>query len=915
MRALRIPPSLLCAWILCTLPVFALAPRTLAFGTFDPARDLDGFEVLFRSDLRDLYPVEKYADLLGTELSDAAIQKLREQWTEEKARGDAEAARLRADPALLQMHVLRRELRAHKYLAKIELEERTEFARCPLFIQKAAKSDESYVARTSATYSAWLKKLVELFDARYAKPLALKWSNEDPLLPVVILASTGDFRNYANHPSRDALYDSERNVVIGHGDAFGVETSPVDARVRLLYSFARALVAGYETDEMRIGSYWFEYGFPIYLSYHTGLTPAALEKPELQSSALDKIVQTCADRAKRETLLFPITEIVGIPDIAAAAVLSNAQAKRLSIAPPSEADLTECFRAQVVASMHFLQDGHGDAGRAAFLQYLKARLSGTPDGVAFLGAYDEAARAKLDADFYDYVLTEHAKAFPARAADPSLVEGLFVSRPATVAPAVGEGAAAASAAPAFEPKALALRPDDLDSQHALAIAEARAGDLDGARKRLAALASRDDRSIAREIERVDALIQLRDGFFQSLVAAGTKWVVELEGKKIVAPITKIEGGFLLLGANKQGITKIPLAAISMIEIAKQADKKEKQGSAPPWARSFAFLLAGEAKWDKLPKDDSAGAKALRADASTVYAALFGAADAAAAIERLSAAGVPQRASEAETALSSIESLVKKHRDVPFVLARLADLRELARLSLAVSFGEAGVAGLLKGANRTTSDGRVFVTYEFESPAEAEDFFPDTRVMSYMFKAKDKEAVKPLTTAVDDGDLVLWGAGVLRHRLRLSGAFRIALEFQFAHIESNDVVNPWFNVLVHCDGQDSAILSDPRGVLYVRDEKTRYDKQSIATETGLYLGTDYKLEIVGDGTRVTTHLDGEKMHEAAYGPRTAGLLGLLVRCETPLRIHRLDIEGTLDASAKDELISTWTLRKLAELGFE
>jgi hypothetical protein len=890
---------------LCTVSAFASVR-----GTFDPARDLEGFEALFTSELNDLYPIEKYSDLLGTELTGAAIQKLREQWAKEKATGDLEATRLRADPALLQMHVLRRGIREHKYLSKIVLEERAEYAPCPLFIQKPVNANERYVAETAATYSAWLAKSIELFDARYAKPLALERRKELPLLPVVILASTGDFRNFSNQPTRDALFDGELHVVVGHGDAFGVETSPIDARVRLLYSVAQALVDAHSPAGAPAGSYWFEYGFPPYASFHTGLTPASLDRPEPPRAALERIVQATADRAKRETMLFPMVELVGIYGTPELSKLSNAQAKRLAVEPANANELFECFRAQAIVAMHFLQDGHGEAGRAAFLRYFKARMTGTSDRDAFLAAYDVAARAKLDADFYDYVFTEYAQAFPGQTVDPSIATGLFASRPVAPAPV-------AAPPPPFDPKKLALRADDLESQHALALAEAMRGDLDSARARLNLLTPRGDAAIARELERIGAVIQLRDGYFASLAAAGTKWVGEFEGKKIVAPITKVEGGTLHLGENRQGIAKIPLSAIPLIEIAKQADKKEKQGAAPPWARSFAFLLAGEEKWDKTPKDDSAAAKALRADARSFYPAAMGAADAAASIERLAATGVPTRATDADVALAAIGALLREHRDVPFATARLADLRELARLSLVVSFGQAGIAGMLSGANRTGSDGRVFVTYEFDTASEAEDFLPAPKVMRHFFKtkAKSKDTPQHVTIALDSGDLVLTGNGALKHRLSLAGAFRFAIEFEFAHVESNDVVNPWFEIFLHSDGQDSAILSNPRGALYVRDTKERYDKQSISTETGLYLGTDYKLEIIGDGERVTTHLDGEKMHEAAYGPRTAGILGLLVRCETPLRIHRIDIEGALAPSAKDELLSTWTLRKLAELGFE
>ncbi len=912
-RVILSPATRLCAWILC-----ASLGAASVLGTFDPARDLDGFEAVFKSELRDLYPVDKYADLLGTELSTAAIEKLREQWAKEKAAGDAEAARLRADPALLQMHVVRRGVRADEYLSKIVLEERADFAPCPLFIQKPAGAAEDYVAKTSASYSAWLQKLAGRFDALYAKPLALERRKAVPLVPVVILASTGDFRNYSGQSQRDAIFDDELGAVVGHGDAFGVDRAPTEARVRLLYSFVHALLDAHQPDATPRGAYWFEYGLPTYLTYHTGLTPAALDTPELPRAWLELLVKTVRDLERRETLLFPIAEMVGFPDAAEVSKRSKAMSKRLKIAEANDAELLECFRAQVVLSMHFLQDGHGEPSRAAFLRYLKARMTGAADRDAFLAAFDASAQAKLDADFYDYVFAKYAEAFPAQPSDRGVVEGLFAARaaPPTESDAPAATPVPAPAPPPFDPRKLALKSDDVESQHALALAQAKSGDLDGARARLAPLASRDA-EVAREIERIDGLIALRRGYFESLAAAGTKWVGEFEGKKIVAPITKLEGGAVYLGENRQGVAKIPLASVPLLDVAKQADKKEKQGAAPAWARSFAFLLCGEAKWDKLGKDDSADAKALRADAQAMYPALLRAAAAAAELERLAAAGVPTRASDAERAVADAAALARSHRDVPFVAVRLADLRELARLALAVTFGEAGVAGVLAAPNRTTSDGRVIVTYDFASPSELQDWLATTQVLRGFFKAnsKEKKDAEALELRVDGGDLALTGFGVLKHRLRLAGAFRIAMDYQFVLVSSNDVSNPWFDVYMHCDGKESAIFSNPRGSLYVNDEKTSYRKQSISAESGLYLGTDYKLEIVGDGKTVTTHLDGEKMHEAAYGPRGSGLLGLMVRCETPLLVHRLEIEGTLDPAAKDELFADWSRKKLAELGFE
>src|SRR5262249_54341247 len=240
--------------------------------------------------------------------------------------------------------------------------------------------------------------------------------------------------------------------------------------------------------------------------------------------------------------------------------------------------------------------------------------------------------------------------------------------------------------PAFSPAVLAVEPADVESRHGLALLQARTGDLEGAIAALTALAkgriaAEDAARVEREIARLGELRKLRDAFLENLRQAGTKWSAEVQGKKIVASIAKVEDGSVRLAPNRQGIEKFPLSALDPMEYAKQAMKKEQQGDAAPWARFYAYVLPEDSKWAELLKNDWDEARSLREDAKSFYPARIRAGRAAYAFEELAKTKLPSSRGEGEAACTRLRGILGEFRALPLVQRKMGDLKRYARAAV------------------------------------------------------------------------------------------------------------------------------------------------------------------------------------------------------------------------------------------
>ncbi len=139
--------------------------------TFDPSRDLEGYDACFASPFRDLYPFDSYTELLGKEITAAALADAQKRWRVDRDAAEAKLAALRADPPEETLWLLRHRLARSAYFSKITWTEDRSVPGIVFLVQRPAKDLPDYAKNIARDYGPWLQKVQSLFEEQYAKPL------------------------------------------------------------------------------------------------------------------------------------------------------------------------------------------------------------------------------------------------------------------------------------------------------------------------------------------------------------------------------------------------------------------------------------------------------------------------------------------------------------------------------------------------------------------------------------------------------------------------------------------------------------------------------------------------------------------------------------------------------------------------
>jgi hypothetical protein len=891
---------------------------------FDPTRDLEGFEAADASPYADLYALEHYRELVGKELAPAALADLRGRWKTDHDAGDAKVAALRADPPEECLWLLHRRLARSEYFSKITWTEDRSIPGIVLLVQRPSKELPDYAAKIAREYGPWLAKLATLFDEQYAKPLVLERPRERALWAVAILASEGDYRNFWSIHSNfgpeaaRACHDPKLGISVGFEDPFKPGGSVLDNRYPILNAFVRGMIDGYSTSPGgRPGALWIEEGLASYLAYHEGLEPACLATRVVRPATRQTIVDMAQDKKRGPVLLHPIEDLVALRSSEDIDTIVMRQAQAAAVPPPPERDVLSAFYGQSALWMHFLHAGLDGSLREPFLKYFRWALSGDAGPGVLRLAYEGKDLAAIDRSYLRWLAEEGRLARPASTVDTATIDALFAARGA--APA---GSAAAPApAIAFAPAVLAVEATDVESRHGLALLQARDGDVDGAIVALKTLLAgtvggEDGARIGRDVARLVEFAKLRDGFLQNLRESGAKWSTEVQGKKLVASIAKVEGGFVHLAENRQRVDKIPLAALDPMEIARAATKKEQQGNSAPWARFYAYVLAEDGRWEKLLKDSSDEARALREDARTWVPERLRAGRAAAALNELSKTSLPKSSAEGEALSASIKDFLSLFREMPLVQRKLGSLKGLARAAAEAACADVEPASLLHGKWAAIENGQVAVTYDFDSPAEAQDFVKQVGYLKAWRKALKLDAGKEDESAwvVQDGSFTGVGAACYRFPLAFSAPMVVKYDLQVLEGKGQGKEQANFAVGLCDDRKENEILSVDFGGLAVRDFPRGIELNRVAEGYSYVPATTYSIEVRHDGTNVSVSVDGDAMTEAPAPSRNSGDVFLWFHTTLPVSIERLEIRGKVDPASARALRASTVEKRLVEMGF-
>lgn len=898
--------------------------------SFDPTRDLPGYEETRSSRVKDLFPVDAYADMLGVEMDAAELAAVQVKWREDCTAVQKHLDELRTNPSAGLRWVLETRMARHKFFSKVTFAFDASAPPFLLLVQKPSFDDPNYATSIVQLFTPYLTKLAASFDKHVVQPTGAKRRPECPLTPIVVLASPGDFENYYRlggvHTTltRGAEYDEKLDLVIVAVNSFDKPKATPNVIHPLLREALLAMLRAHaSTPSADIESMWLREGLAGAFSWPRAGKAEALDDPAPRKEDLKLLVETCHQPAGRKWYLHPVGSLASI------SAWPGLYTRAFGATTPkgaSTSKLAEVFMAQSALWIHYLAIAGPVVHRDRFRAYLEAAMTGGSGTDALAFAFVDTKLSLLDQEFWSWVYDEHARQLPDAPLDRNDLAGLFAPEPKpSVDPAdpasSGAAAAAQTQEPPFDPATLALGEVDFESRHGLALQLALSGDFTAARTLLEEIAKAgppapDDGRIARDLHRVNAAIALRDGLVNTLIAKGGRLAIEIDGKKVNAPVVSVKDGSIVFGENGFGAKSLPLSALNPLELVRQTEKKEFQAAAPPWTRAWLLLLAGDPKWERNLKTDSPEAKDLKEDGTIWYRNRLQNGVAASLVDRLAKASIPTTRSEAEPVLACIRELMTAHAQVRCVLLRKDRLARFSRESLDVLAADANPGEFVRGKLSTGEGGTTTLVYDFDSADEIDDFVIAKGHMLEWRKSFPCGSVPESESSihVEDGAAEFRGNAFWRLPIGFEAPFTLRLEYTYRTVEGQVQRPPNIAVQVCDDGKRSYIHVDSWGGITVTDSHSGAYGTSPAKSTTYFPDTKYVLELAHDGKHVSTKLDGEDVTKSEAGPRLAGDVAVLVVSEGLVAVHRLEITGRIDGTSLSRARVAWVARSLADMGF-
>jgi hypothetical protein len=805
-----------------------------------------------------------------------------------------------------------------------------------LVLQPPEKEEPGYEKRMTDFYVPYIERMEANFIELVAKPAGLARREDQPVTAVALLSSRGDFekvlslvRDPGDDPSHTA-YDYQLQLALGCEDLDDANAPAVAKRASVLYQVGKELQQAYlGVKGNRPGSIWLYHGLAFLLATHDASGPASLAKRVLRPEQLDELVALLRNASARDLLLLPVDELAGLRSWQDYSTNVEARARRLNVETPGSDALANAFFAQCDLWAHFLVDGAAGAYRKPYVEFIKSAFNGKGDADDLRRAFVAFDPRSFSRDFLRWGCEQYERLHPGETVDRAPIESVFPAA-AAAAPRTGTHAtqpaqpgALALAPTSFSPALLAPDPDDAEAQSALALSQVSAGDIEGGLQLLRALAEHGGEApwperIGRDLARVEELRKLRDGFLAYLKQSGAVLLLKFKNHDLPAVVESVEGGRVRLRSNELGVPSVALTEIDPLLVARSATKPEMQGDAQPWARAFACILGGDPRWDRLLKDGAPGAPGaseLRADA-TEYRERMRTAVVARELFELSKLPLPRETKEVDACLERTRALIAAGTGSGLLVRRLDALRQLALAALAVRVGDSGVGALLRGKWTALPDERGKVVYEFDDPAEEQDW---VKLPGFRKPERDSmgnigidEAKSQFTVAKG-----AWqGVGSVAYRLvaGFSGPVTLRYSFRYQKIATK-YTSPYFAWLICDDEQDSAYRSPPSGEIYIEDQ-AHFDSRGVQLPDRPVFdwNKDWNVEFAYDGKDVVSKLSGKQRATIAAGKLNSGSVTLLVHSQLPIVFQRIEIEGRVDPAALERLRSAWAAQELKKLGF-
>ncbi|MBK8100302.1 MAG: hypothetical protein IPK26_24640 [Planctomycetes bacterium] len=783
------------------------------------------------------------------------------------------------DPVAEFTKKLGAELGRHPFFANVDFTIDGSTAPYQFYIQRPAKDDPTYNRQITNGYLPFLKKLTELFTADYVTPLGLQRSPQAPAFAIAVLASAGNYRDYAQAVQDSGLhwarahYTPSMRLAITYEDRFAQHNTNVDERRALLHEFVHALQHAYSTTGEMPKAAWFNEGLADYRSSCTHVA-TSLDAPPL----LDSHLATVANghlRAQFRRVMLPLADLVAQADYGAVIAAVKARPggafdQRLAL---------QMFYAQSELLVRFLHEGQGGKYRPGFLDYTRRMLAGEAGLPAFQAAFAATTADALAAIEHDFLgwQTEvfrgrYGKKFP----DLAKVRDKKANEPMPLPPPI-----------ALDLTGLAFTAADVDEQVAGARRLCSRGDYEGALAMLPAVAADPAKTlqVAREQQRIEAVIALRDAVLADAAVKKPAMVLLCDGVEHKGKFVRREADAVFLTVGKEE-RRLPLRALAPAALLKLRKFEGKERGMELWLKWLSG--ASEKALAELLKLSYSTIDDLRGDVARPLDAEHGAA--AAALWALQRLAEPTSVADAQKAMEAAIAAVLPVRHLPLLQARreavLQVIRALAERAFAVD--DAATVGI-RGAVQKLGDGRLEVRYPGGTATNADFTAVDTGKGAELDDGLPQISYDgPTQLAVRGKGLELIGSGVLRWAVGLRGRQEIELTYEFAGFGV-------FGIVVCLDEETGSHLTvQADGTVTIVDTKTRMVDQ-LGSGIELFEKQRYRLRIVHDGEkRLETWVDGKRIAEVPnVGSCVRGDLCLFVRSSNAIKVGELKIVAQMD----------------------
>ena len=435
----------------------------------------------------------------------------------------------------------RAELARHPYFSKVRWET---VVRPPFLfvVQSSPSGGADYAADLAAGYAELLGPLVTRFETDYAAPLGLVRRPEQPLLPIAVLPTRGDFVNYARaatargHYFADSLYDRDLRAALLFESPFEPQR---DARTRAhgaLHACVHVLAHAWSSGKRTVEPWpWPLEGLADHLARtHPGHRPPQARKDgPLDDGMVEAAVAAALDPNLGWANLWRVADLAMVEYFPQTDGALRMKAKRLARQQPFDAAPYQAYLRHCALLTRFLHTDAPPPLQEAYRELLRLVLTGTEAPAAYAAAFSATPPDELDRLYRTWIVERYRALFPAKPLDAErILRGDVPALPPGAAPTDLAPAAAPDAPPEAAP---APPPIDAGTLLAMAVFDARRGRAAAALERLAGARELDaDAALAARIEREEGRLRAfgayRDAFLAWAVEGGERVRIEVAGR-------------------------------------------------------------------------------------------------------------------------------------------------------------------------------------------------------------------------------------------------------------------------------------------------------------------------------------------------------------------------------------------------